>query len=57
MIEDSGGDTIKTLTVRLDDETHMAFKIYAAKAKRNMQDILKDYIRRLLQSESRKEKK
>jgi len=32
--------TIKTITLRLDDDLHQELKIFSAKTKENMQDIL-----------------
>ena len=43
-----GGLEIKTLTVRLDDELHRQFKIYAVNQNKDMQAILIDYIKSLL---------
>jgi len=39
---------IKTLTVRLEDDLHKGFKIYAAQQGKDMQKILIDYIEELL---------
>jgi plasmid stability protein len=50
-------NTIKTLTVRLDDEMHVAFKVYAAKAHKDMQEILREYIKTLIESDSQPNKK
>jgi predicted DNA-binding protein len=52
-----GGDNIKTLTIRLDDETHKAFKMYSVKTGKDMQDILREYIKKLIQSDSQGAKK
>ena len=43
---------IKTLTIRLDDELHKAFKRYSVNEEKNMQAILIEYIKKLV-SENR----
>ncbi len=42
---------IKTLTIRLDDELHRLFKIYSVNEGKDMQKILIDYIKELVQKE------
>ena len=42
---------IKTLTIRLDDELHKRFKIYAVDKGKDMQAILIEHIKKLLESE------
>jgi len=41
----------KTLTIRLDEETHMAFKILATRKGKDMTQLLLEYIKKLLQEE------
>ena len=48
-----GGILIKTLTVRLDDELHRQFKIYAVIKGKDMQEILIEYIKKLLEENQR----
>lgn len=43
---------IKTLTIRLDDELHRLFKIYSINNKKDMQDILREYIEKILKEEN-----
>ncbi|WP_158572793.1 hypothetical protein [Anaerotruncus sp. AF02-27] len=43
---------IKTLTVRLDDSLHQEFKIYSIKQGKDMQAILIEYIKKLLDEDS-----
>jgi len=50
-----GGLTIKTLTVRLDDELHRQFKIYSINAEKDMQQLLIEHIMELLESEHKAE--
>jgi hypothetical protein len=47
---------IKTLTVRLDDELHRKFKIYSVNSGKDMQAILIEYIKGLVE-ENQVEKK
>lgn len=47
---------IKTLTVRLDDELHRKFKIYSVNQGKDMQGILIEYIKKLVE-ESQADKK
>lgn len=42
--------SIKTLTVRLEDDLHQQFKIYAIKEGKDMQAILVDHIKELLET-------
>ena len=39
----------KTLTIRLDEELHKKFKIYAIRKDKDMTEILLDYIKKLLE--------
>jgi len=41
----------KTITFRLDDDTHRDFKIYATKNNTDMTQILLEYIKKLLNDE------
>ena len=45
-------NTIKTLTVRLEDDLHKEFKIYSAKKGIDMSTILIEYIKKLLDQSS-----
>ena len=56
MIEKKGGLNIKTLTIRLDDELHKAFKIYSINSGKDMQQILIEYIKSLLKAENQEKK-
>ena len=47
--------TIKTLTVRLDEELHQRFKIYAVNAKKDMQEILREHIKELVEHDENAE--
>ena len=50
--------TVKTLTVRLDDELHRLFKIHAVNSGKDMQEILREHIKSLVekvQAENKKE--
>jgi hypothetical protein len=44
---------IKTLTVRLDDELHKQFKIYSINKGKDMQSILIEYIKRLVEQKNK----
>jgi len=46
-----GGEYIKTLTVRLDDELHRLFKIHAINEGKDMQEILLEHIKSLVENE------
>ena len=48
---------IKTLTLRLDDELHMRFKIHSVKTNENMQDILVRLIKEELEKAEQEEEK
>lgn len=43
------------MTVRLDDELHQKFKIYSVKQNKDMQQILVEYIKKLVEEEERQE--
>jgi len=43
-----GGGEIKTLTLRLDDELHRRFKIYAVNEGKSMHELLIEHIQNLL---------
>jgi plasmid stability protein len=47
--------SIKNLTVRLDDELHKAFKIYSINQGKDMQEILREYIKSLTEKPQEKE--
>lgn len=38
---------MKTITVRLDDELHKKFKIYALENNKSMQEIIEEYIKKI----------
>lgn len=46
----------KTLTIRLDEETHQNFKILSVKKGKDMTRILLEYINKLLEEESQVDK-
>ena len=39
---------MKTITVRLDDELHKKFKIYALENNKSMQEIIEEYIKKII---------
>lgn len=45
---------IKTITVRLDDELHKDFKIYSVNSGKDMQSILIEYIKQLIEESKAK---
>lgn len=47
----------KTMTIRIDEELHMAFKIYATKRSTDMTQLLIEYIHKALEEEKADEKK
>lgn len=47
---------IKAITVRLEDELHQQFKIYAVKQNKDMQQILIEYIKKLVEEGNRQDK-
>lgn len=38
---------MKTITVRLDEELHKKFKIYALENNKSMQEIIEEYIKKI----------
>jgi len=46
-----GGDDIKTLTLRLDDEMHRLFKIHAINEGKSMHEMLIEQIEKMLEDE------
>ena len=46
--------TIKTLTIRLDDELHKNFKKYSIDIDKDMQSILIEHIKRLIEEHQKK---
>ena len=49
MTKKKGGKSIKTLTIRLDDDLHKNFKKYAIDQDKDMQAILIEHIKKLLE--------
>jgi len=47
--------SIKTLTIRLDDELHRLFKIYSINKGKDMQQLLIEYIKKLLEENQKAE--
>jgi len=45
---------IKTITLRLDDDLHQELKVYSAKTRENMQDILVRLIKKELEQANKK---
>lgn len=43
-----GGNNIKTLTVRLDNDLHRKFKIYSIEHGEDMQTLLIEFIKKLV---------
>jgi len=46
-----GGFFIKTLTIRIDEETHRDFKILATKQGKDMTQLLLEHINKLLEED------
>ena len=44
---------MKTITVRLDDELHKKFKIYALENNKSMQEIIEEYIKKIIKEKNR----
>lgn len=44
---------MKTITVRLDDELHKKFKIYALENNKSMQEIIEEYIRKIIKEKNK----
>lgn len=44
---------IKNITVRMDDELHKKFKIYSVNTGKDMQAILIEYIKKLVQDDKK----
>lgn len=40
---------MKTITIRLDDELHKKFKLYATKHDSNMQELIEEFIKKLVE--------
>jgi len=53
----SGGDLIKTITLRLDDDLHQELKLYSVKARETMQNIIICLIRKELEQAQQVEQK
>lgn len=47
---------MKTITIRLDDELHKKFKLYALENNKSMQEIIEEYIKKSLKKKISKEK-
>ncbi|WP_311376140.1 DUF6364 family protein [Anaerococcus lactolyticus] len=44
---------MKTITVRLDDELHKKFKIYALENNKSMQEIIEEYIKKIIKEKNK----
>lgn len=45
---------MKTITIRLDDELHKKFKIYALNEEKSMQEIIEEYIKKIVEEKEKK---
>lgn len=44
---------MKTITIRLDDEFHKKFKIYALENNKSMQEIIEEYIKKIIKEKNK----
>ena len=44
---------MKTITVRPDDELHKTFKIYALENNKSMQEIIEEYIKKIIKEKNK----
>jgi plasmid stability protein len=47
----------KTLTIRLDENLHTEFKVYATRHNKDMTELLLEYIKKLIQDDRQENKK
>lgn len=45
---------MKTITIRLDDRLHKKFKIYALNKEKSMQEIIEEYIKKIVEEKENK---
>ncbi|MFR3737262.1 ribbon-helix-helix protein, CopG family [Anaerococcus obesiensis] len=44
---------MKTITIRLDDELHKKFKLFALENNKSMQEIIEEYIKKIIKEKNK----